>query len=1087
MGQKVSSPEQAGGSSTPRNGSCCGAPSSHRDRPTKSKDLIVVSLGSGAADAEQGELSSLDAAAPQGEEPSNHDSAAASVATPQEEPEVVILRKKPQRPQSWFGCGIGVASGPEVEVSDVRPRRALVSWSLPRGKIPRKFHVDVLRLPPDSGKKGPGRKDEQCPEVAFFEADGTASSFELPNGTLDRASGPYRVEVIMESGTSERPVLSHPGYSAAFLTPAEPPGQVVGLELTTDPGEREFQVQWAAPSDDGGSPVEEYEVVLYPPPCAEAGPEGATDEREDSEAAEARESTGSPAEALAADASPASVATAAPPRSCCTRAPCQAFADLPPGSGPYRVEVRVKSAAGLLGSPASLVVSTAVAAPAVPTTLRARLLPRWPYSSDGSLTPRSSVEEVSASDVDIVRLEFRAPLEDGGRPLESYLIYTTEESEEPGAQKPSSRAPVCAVAASDAAGPGGWLPACPCACDVAVEPNRVYTFSVEASNGLLRSGQGEPAPCVFVPARVPLPPSAPPEAFRVEGGFAAELRWVSAINGGGLPLLSFKVGVLRPIADDNAGADADDLLEVGDVEREVTVSCASAAHAVRDRQGGIAWTPPVQVGPHEALYGARVEGLQASAEYRFVLAASNAVGTGRWSRPSSPVWTPMAAPAGPVNAVATVTVDRSQRVMVTVTWECGRGQEGSGSVIAFHVMLVPTQVPAAGSSSDTVVRERVMASGAVPGRRVSWASPLSQPGHYMVEIVAENSAGQRSPPAVLSLDVRPEAFPLQGPERAPVAPRWAEEPVLVLGPTAAGESSFGDFDPGTWLQALLLWHDGDTNPFSASAVTRASSGSVSLLIDVVCCFRRPGSGDAHVATLATGVTASRLQVALPAHVPMSLRLAVRSDPVSSSGAERAARSGERRAAKVQSEPLLLLMSEGSEHLKPVWEVWSRNSPDGQPPRWRELPDVLQTFLEASWLEGHPKAILDVQPGMEGDTGALAPGRYEMTFGDERQVQHVFRRVGQANWSAKARRTVRDNEGEDAALPSIAAEDQCVVCMERRRTHAFMHADTGDGHLALCAACAEAYKAEMTAGNAPRHVRTCPMCRRPFSTVQRIYQ
>ena len=33
-------------------------------------------------------------------------------------------------------------------------------------------------------------------------------------------------------------------------------------------------------------------------------------------------------------------------------------------------------------------------------------------------------------------------------------------------------------------------------------------------------------------------------------------------------------------------------------------------------------------------YGARVDGLQADARYCFVLAAANAVGTGRWSRPS---------------------------------------------------------------------------------------------------------------------------------------------------------------------------------------------------------------------------------------------------------------------------------------------------------------------------------------------------------------------------------------------------------------------------------------------------------------------
>uniref|UniRef100_A0A7S1RPR0 RING-type domain-containing protein n=1 Tax=Alexandrium catenella TaxID=2925 RepID=A0A7S1RPR0_ALECA len=196
---------------------------------------------------------------------------------------------------------------------------------------------------------------------------------------------------------------------------------------------------------------------------------------------------------------------------------------------------------------------------------------------------------------------------------------------------------------------------------------------------------------------------------------------------------------------------------------------------------------------------------------------------------------------------------------------------------------------------------------------------------------------------------------------------------------------------------------------------------------------------------------------------------------------------ERHAAKVQSEPLLLLMSEGSEHLKPVWEVWSRNSPDGQPPRWRELPELLQTVLEANWLEGLPRVAFEITPTNEIEDCPLAPSRYDLTFGDERQVQHSLRRASLAGWNAKVRRTVRDGEGEDAVALTMTADDQCVVCMERRRTHAFMHSDTGDGHLAVCGACAEAYKAEATAGGAARAVRTCPMCRRPFTAVQRIYQ
>jgi len=413
---------------------------------------------------------------------------------------------------------------------------------------------------------------------------------------------------------------------------------------------------------------------------------------------------------------------------------------------------------------------------------------------------------------------------------------------------------------------------------------------------------------------------------------------------------------------------------------------------------------------------------------------------------------------------------------VTVTWECARNRAGSGSLAAFHIMLMPAQAPAAGASSlDTVIRERIAIAGIVAGQRASWACHLTSPGHYLVEVAAENTAGQRSPPAVLALDVRPEAFPPPEDELAHGAPHWAEEPVLVLGPATEGGSQFGSFDPGTWLQTLLLWHD--SNP----AVAVASA------IDVVCYFRRPGSSDPHEVVLASAVTSSRLQVALPAHVPMSLRLVVHNETGCQDVDVLDGETPRPPVPKVQSEPLLQMLSESSEQLRPIWEIWSRGSPDGQPPRWRPLPEELQNVLEAMWLEGQRKVSFEVQQNSSGEaSNILVGGRYELVFGDDREVQHSLRRAS-SQWRSNARRVVFDGNGEDASAPMVAAEDQCVVCMERRRTHAFMHHETGDGHLAVCGGCAEAYRVEAIVGGAPRHVRQCPMCRRPFSAVQRIYQ
>lgn len=155
---------------------------------------------------------------------------------------------------------------------------------------------------------------------------------------------------------------------------------------------------------------------------------------------------------------------------------------------------------------------------------------------------------------------------------------------------------------------------------------------------------------------------------------------------------------------------------------------------------------------------------------------------------------------------------------------------------------------------------------------------------------------------------------------------------------------------------------------------------------------------------------------------------------------------------------------------------------------------MHALIEAAWLEGKPKAsfTLPCKKGggaapAESESGDLAQGQYQILFGDDRRVQHTVKRLGLGGWQAKARRMVFTNEGEDAKNSDTHAEDQCVICMERRRTYAFMHADTGDGHLAVCNACAETFRAERAVGSASQAFRTCPMCRRPFSSLQRIFQ
>lgn len=994
-----------------------------------------------------------------------------------------VLRQKPLRPpcSTGWACGIGLPKGPSVEVTDVRSTSATVRWVHDGRQAPRKFHIDVVGLV--------NNVDADVVEMAFFEAAGEERSFELPAGSLPRASGPFQVRVMAEVGPADRSSLTPPGTSAAFSTDPEAPGSVVMLRLAGESQESTISVRWEQPIDDGGAAITMYEVTVEFPPKDQPPPlsDGLLD-------LELPEATVVEAEKL--------VTKEFRTTDCSFE-----LGDLPPGTGPYRVRVRATNAAALTGLATSLDASTAWARPAVPTQLRARLLPAHMGASGREgfklRLPRrtASVDLGMASDdVDVVRLEFRAPATNGGRDVSAYMVHAVEDRLDDGpadvldAEKASGQVlePLATFLAEECGGgPLGAL----CSCDIAVGPNRAYTFFVEAHNGALASGLSDPSCSVFLPARVPLPPRGPPEVFRVQGGFAAELRWVGPLTGGGLPLLSWKLGVLGPGGLGETGAES-----VGaELAREVTISALAALAAAKDASAGINWQSPASLAANEAIYAARVEGLQAEARYCFVLAASNAMGTGRWSTPSNPMITATGVPPAPINAVATICVDDKQRVVITVTWESGRVLSGgSGSApAAYHVMLVPapgvSSSASASSSScaaaETVLRERIPVTSRLPGQRFSWAAPLQRPGGYTVEVMAENASGQRSPPAQLSLDVRPEVFPLRDEDNPQPAPRWAEEPVLVLGPAASSEDTrFGEFEEaGTWLQALLLWHDDDPNLIvkEANGVQRMSSGRLDSGIDVVAFYRRTGSSASHAAVLGAGVTASRLQVALPSHVPLSLRLIKRTEPVDLAVA---VKPNSYRSAKVRSEPMLLMMSDQSEHLRPSWEVWARQTLSG-PPRWTELPDFQNNVLEVAWLEdGSSKAHFEIS-GATGTTGTctLPPGQYEMTFGDERLVQHTVRRLGVGGWTARARRIVKDPVGQDAPLPTLSADDQCVICMERRRTHAFMHADTGDGHLAVCGECAGAYRAEAAAAGAARAVRTCPMCRRGYSAVQRIYQ
>ncbi|CAJ1415406.1 unnamed protein product [Effrenium voratum] len=224
-------------------------------------------------------------------------------------------------------------------------------------------------------------------EVAFFEVGGSEASLELPGGTLARGQGPYQAQLVLESGPVDQPKLTAPSVSLPFWALSEPPAAVVGLTLAEVLPDS-FTVEWNAPEDDGGQPIEAYEVQLLHSSKEEAVPAERTEVE------------------LAQDKGHLIVL-------CSTTR--QRFAGLQPGSGPHHVQVRARNGARRLGPEQTLQVYTSCLAPAPPTQLRARLLPGWARSQVCGVLHSEGADP----DVDVVKLEFLAPVEDGGRPIQA--------------------------------------------------------------------------------------------------------------------------------------------------------------------------------------------------------------------------------------------------------------------------------------------------------------------------------------------------------------------------------------------------------------------------------------------------------------------------------------------------------------------------------------------------------------------------------------------------------------------------------------------------------------------------------------------
>lgn len=538
-----------------------------------------------------------------------------------------------------LGCGCSSSSGFGARVTDVSSRMATVRWRCMKDSPARKYHIILQRLPPSIPSSSAQAGVEREPiEIAFFETHDQTGIFKLPYGTLERACGPYQVQVVAESGTIKRPQFSAPATSAPFCTLPEEPGPVTGLRLQGEPAQREICITWNSPSDDGSSPIEEYRVVLALRPMA-----GRSDTLP-------RSNTGTSCTPLREVTDPIQHGGEPFSWTAYTQESLYELSLLAPGSGPYCIEVRAKNAAGLLGPPACMKTSTAVAKPLAPQRLRASLVSSQDCHGESIALADGSewigpplVGNDGNADIQLVRLNFEAPTEDGGRQVETYIIYAVEElgaDEDCPAVDAGHRSArckggvsnprrLCSVAAADSRSASDEQ----CEYNVVVASNCAYTFYVAAFNGVIESALGEAAPPVSLPPTVP-PRREPPVASAVDGGQTVELTWTASRCSGGLPLLLFRIGILGPgmVAEEDSALCIQRELSILATEGIEDTSCIDATEY---------GSPRAHL--RRLHYKIRLEHgtLEAGMQYRFVIATCNRLGTGSWSRPSEPVWTPL--------------------------------------------------------------------------------------------------------------------------------------------------------------------------------------------------------------------------------------------------------------------------------------------------------------------------------------------------------------------------------------------------------------------------------------------------------------
>ena len=300
----------------------------------------------------------------------------------------------------------------------------------------------------------------------------------------------------------------------------------------------------------------------------------------------------------------------------------------------------------------------------------------WSFGKMTAVPPAAPTAVGATPAVRSAVVSWTAPNPTGGAPISAYQVTATPV---PGSIPPGVSAPARTVTVSGS-------PAATMATVGSLANGVSYTFTVRARNSV-NTGYG-PASTPSDPVTVPSVPSVPVVSSAAAGLRSAIATWDAPLDGGS-PITSYRL-TATPVA--------------GGTARSVTVAAPATSGTVT--------------------------GLLDSTGYTLSVTATNAVGTGTSSTPSTPVTTPSGVPSSPHDVVATAGIRSA-----VVTWSSPLS-DGGAAVSGYRVTATPVAATVPAGVTATV--RTVTVSGSPPATTATVGSLLNGVA-YSITVTARNA------------------------------------------------------------------------------------------------------------------------------------------------------------------------------------------------------------------------------------------------------------------------------------------------------------------------------------------------------------